>query len=115
MLLFRGLDWDEGLSPEEIQNVMVKWDAWFDRLTEEGKAIIGQPLTNDGRILSGTKGLNVVDGPFVESKEAVAGYILLRAANLVEATNLAKECPGLDYEMRVEIRPISDARGRGLA
>jgi len=37
MLLFRGMDWDRDLSPEEIQNVMSRWIAWFDRLTEQGK------------------------------------------------------------------------------
>ncbi len=115
MLLFRGLHWDEDLSPEEIGKVMVKWDAWFDRLVQEGKAIIGQPLTNEGKILSGSHGLNVVDGPFAEAKEAVAGYVVLRAADLDEATDLAKECPGLDHEIKIEVRPIRDARGRGPA
>ena len=56
---------------------------------------------------------NVVDGPFTESKEAVAGYILLRVADLDEATKIAKECPGLDYGMSVEVRPISGEIGRG--
>ena len=33
MLLFRGNDWHKGLSPEETQNVVSQWKAWFDRLT----------------------------------------------------------------------------------
>ena len=115
MLLFRGTDWDTGLSPEEIQQIMSRWTAWFDRLTNEGKAKLGQPLTNDVRIVSGKKGLFVVDGPFSESKEAVAGYILLRVADLDEATEIARQCPGLDYGISVEIRPISEELGRGPA
>jgi hypothetical protein len=55
----------------------------------------------------------VIDGPFTESKEAVAGYILLRVADLDEATEIAKACPGLEHGMSVEVRPISDEIGRG--
>ena len=91
ILLFRGTDWDRGLSAEEIQQTMSRWTAWFDRLTGEGKAKLGQPLTNDGKIISGTKGLAVINGPFTESKEAVAGYILLRVADLDAATEIAKD------------------------
>jgi hypothetical protein len=113
MLLFRGTDWDRGLSSEEIEQTLRRWTAWFDRMTADGKAKLGQPLTNDGKIVTGKKGLVVVDGPFTESKEAVAGYIFLRVADLDEATEIAKECPGLDYGMSVEIRPISEEIGRG--
>jgi hypothetical protein len=52
MLLFRGTHWDKILSPEEIQGVMSRWTAWFDRLTQEGKAKAGQPLTNEGKASS---------------------------------------------------------------
>lgn len=114
MLLFRGTHWDSGLSAEEIQQIMSRWSAWFDRLTNEGKAKLGQPLTDDGKIVSGKKGVAVIDGPFTESKEAVAGYILLRVTDLDEATEIAKDCPGLDYGTSVEVRPISDEIGRGV-
>ena len=104
MLLFRGTDWDGGLSPEEIQNVMSRWIAWFDQLTEQGKARAGQPLTDQGKVISGKKGQTTLDGPFAESKETVAGYILLQVDNLDEAVEIAKECPGLDYGITVEVR-----------
>ena len=44
MLLFRGTDWHKGLSPEELQQVVNRMKAWFDRLTAEGKAKAGKPL-----------------------------------------------------------------------
>jgi len=115
MLLFRGTHWDKSLSPEEIQNVMSRWIAWFDRLTQEGKAKAGQPLTEKGKIISGKKGQKVVDGPFAESKESIAGYILLQAATLDEAVKIAKECPGLDYGISVEVRLVDQQIGRGFA
>jgi hypothetical protein len=115
MLLFRGMHWDKNLSPEEIQNVMSRWIAWFDRLTQEGKARAGQPLTDKGKIISGKKGQKVVDGPFPESKETIAGYILLQVATLDEAVKIAKECPGLDYGISVEVRLVDQQIGRGFA
>jgi len=106
MLLFRGTDWNRGLSSEEIQNVMNRWIAWLDRLVEQGKSSAGQPLTDQGKVISGKKGQTVLDGPFAESKEAVAGYILLQVDNLDEAVAIAKECPGLDYGLSVEVRVV---------
>ena len=115
MLLFRGMHWDKNLSPQEIQNVMSRWIDWFDRLTQEGKAKAGQPLTEKGKIISGKKGQKVVDGPFAESKESIAGYILLHVATLDEAVKIAKECPGLDYGISVEVRLVDQQIGRGFA
>jgi hypothetical protein len=106
MLLFRGTNWNRGLSSEEIQNVMNRWIAWLDRLVEQGKTNAGQPLTDQGKVISGKKGQTVLDGPFAESKEAVAGYILLQVDNLDEAVEIAKECPGLDYGLTVEVRVV---------
>jgi hypothetical protein len=106
MLLFRGTHRDRGFSPEEIENVMNRWIAWFDRLTEQGKARAGQPLTDQGKVVSGKNGQTVLDGPFAESKESVAGYILLQVDNLDEAVEIAKECPGLDYGTSVEVRQV---------
>jgi hypothetical protein len=115
MLLFRGMHWDKYLSPQEIQNVMSRWITWFDRLTQEGKAKAGQPLTEKGKTISGKKGQKVVDGPFAESKESIAGYILLQVATLDEAVKIAKECPGLDYGISVEVRLVDQQIGRGFA
>jgi hypothetical protein len=115
MLLFRGIHWDKNLSPQEIQNVMSRWITWFDRLTQEGKAKAGQPLTEKGKTISGKKGQKVVDGPFAESKESIAGYILLQVATLDEAVKIAKECPGLDYGISVEVRLVDQQIGRGFA
>lgn len=115
MLLFRGTQWDQSLSPEEIEKVTNQWIAWFDRLTEQGKAKAGQPLAHEGKIVSGKKGQIVADGPFAESKEAIAGYIFLQVGDLDEAVEISKECPGLDYGVTVEVRPVNEQIGRGPA
>jgi hypothetical protein len=107
MLLFRGTDWHKGLSPEEAQQVVTQWKAWFDRLTNEGKARAGHPLECEGKIVSGKNGRVVLDGPFAESKEAIGGYFFLQVCSLDEAVAIAKECPGLEFGVVVEVRPVA--------
>jgi hypothetical protein len=106
MLIFRGTDWHNGLSPEQMQQVANTWMAWFKRLTEEGKVIAGNPLEAEGKIVSGKNGRLVSDGPFAESKEAIGGYFLLQVNTLEEAVEIAQQCPGLPYGIRVEVRPV---------
>ena len=112
LLLFRGTRWDHDLSPEKAKEVMDRWIGWFERLTEEGKAKAGQPLATEGKIVSGKKGQTVADGPFAESKEAIAGYFYLQVASLEEAVEIAKACPGLEYDMSVEVRAVDEQIGR---
>src|SRR5512133_1387209 len=106
MLLFRGTDLRKGLSPEELQKVTDNWMAWFKRLTEEGKAIAGNPLEREGKIVSG-KNRVVSDGPFAESKEAIGGYFLLSVASFDDAVAIAQQGPVLPYGVKVEVRPVA--------
>jgi hypothetical protein len=106
MLFFRGPHWDKGLSPEELQQAMGKVMAWFEGLKEQGRVKGGQPLGAEGRTVSAKKGRQVADGPFVESKEAVGGYLLLQADNLDEAVAIAKTNPTLEYGIAIEVRPV---------
>src|ERR1700716_2293568 len=66
MLLFRSTQWDKDLSAEEIREVMSRWRAWFERLTQEGKVKSGHPLADQGKVVSGARGVSVADGPFAE-------------------------------------------------
>jgi hypothetical protein len=50
----------------------------------------------------------VVDGPYAETKEVVGGYLFLTVANMEEATEIAKQCPGLPLGLTVEVRPVVD-------
>ena len=106
MLLFRGPHWDRGLSTDELQQVMNKVMAWFEGLSERGKIKGAQPLGGEGRVISGTDGRFVMDGPFTETKEAVGGYLVLQADSLTEAVEIARSIPTLRYGVSVEVRPI---------
>jgi hypothetical protein len=106
MLLFRGPHWDQGLSTDELQKAMDNVMAWFEGLNERGKVKGAQPLSAQGRTISGTNGRFVVDGPFTETKEAVGGYLVLRADSFEEAVEVARTNPALRYGVSVEVRPI---------
>lgn len=99
----------EGMSPDTLKTSLDRWNAWVDRMAATGTLHDGQPLESTGRLVSGTRGEHVVDGPFAEAKELVGGYFLLTDTTLDEVTTLAKECPNLPYGMTVEIRPIAGA------
>jgi hypothetical protein len=105
MLIFRGTDWYEGLSPEQMQQVADRWMAWFNGLKNEGTAIAGNPLEREGKIVG--KNRVVSDGPFAESKETIGGYFLLRIGTMEEAVAIAQQCPGLPFGIRVEVRPVA--------
>ena len=107
LFLARGTHWNKGLSPEEIEKFRSRANAWFDRLSQQGKAKPGQRLADERKIISGAKGRTVTDGPFAESKEAIAGYMLLQVDNLDEAVEIAKEWPFLEIDgMSIEVAPV---------
>ena len=104
LFLFRGTDWHRSLSAEEIQKKLERFTAWFERLRREGKVKTGLPLEHKGKIVAGTNA--VMDGPFAESKEAIAGFFIVQAVSFEDAVETAKGCPGLDHGQTVEVRPI---------
>ncbi len=111
LLFFRDAPADvyQAMSQEQRDQLMAQWNAWYDGLAAQGKVQHGHPLLPQGRVVSGTRGERVVDGPFAEAKEAIGGYFLLTVADLDEATEIAQRCPSLQHGMTVEVRPIAEA------
>ena len=113
LLLGRGTHWAKSLSPEEMQKLLSRANAWFDRLMQQGKAKAGQRLAHEGQIVSGDKERTVTDGLFAEYKEAIAGYVLLQVDDLDEAVEIAKEWPILEIRgVSIEVRPVAELCGR---
>lgn len=109
MLLFRnsGPENYRHLSAEERQSVITRWNQWFEGLVAEGKAIEGQPLEPETRMVSGPGGARITDGPFPEAKEAVGGYVTLMVGGLDEATEIARRHPGLQHGLVIEVRKLT--------
>jgi hypothetical protein len=94
------------MTPQEMQQIMEKWGAWIGEAMAKGWMInAGDALTEEGRVVDSRK--VVTDGPFVESKEIVGGYSIVKADGLDAAAELAKGCPGLLTGGRVEVRPLA--------
>jgi len=64
----------------------------------------GLRLALEGKVLK--PGGVVTDGPFVEIREILGSFIVVKADSMEEATTLAHGCPALDTNGSVEIRPI---------
>src|SRR6478609_6203132 len=101
LLLFRGGDTgraEEMKSPEKWQAHMQKWMQWMTKLSEQGKLVGAQPLkTNSGKVLKGKKKV-LTDGPFIEGKEIIGGYLICKANSMDEAVEIAKGCPGFEHD-----------------
>jgi hypothetical protein len=93
-------------TPERAQQSMQVWLAWMRDLEAKGHLKSpGQPLDVGGRLVRGTSKI-VTDGPYVEAKDMVLGFIVVQARDLEEATEIAKGCPILGGSGSVEIRPV---------
>ena len=92
-------------SPEEMQAMMKKWMDWIGSIAAQNKLIDrGNRLTTEGRMVK--PGNIVTDGPFMEIKEAIGGYIVVKANSIDEAAELAKDCPIFFINGNVEVRTI---------
>jgi hypothetical protein len=92
-------------SPEQFQNMMKPWQDWMGSLAAQNKLVDpGNRLAQEGRVV---KPKNVVtNGPYVEIKEAIGGYIIIRANSFDEAAELSKGCPILAIGGNVEVRLV---------
>ena len=92
-------------SPEQMQAMMKPWEDWMGSLAAQNKlANAGNRLSSDGRVVK--PGGVITDGPFVEIKEGIGGYIIVRASSIDEAATLSKDCPILQIGGNVEVRTV---------
>jgi hypothetical protein len=94
------------LSPEQLQQVTKKWMDWRQSLEKKGNSHTpGDRLDQAGKVVRG-KSMVITDGPFVEVKDFVQGYMSLEAKDMDQAVELAKGCPILETDGTVEVRPF---------
>jgi hypothetical protein len=92
-------------SPEQLQSMMKVWQNWMGSIAAQNKLVSsGNRLAMDGKVVK--PGGIITDGPFVEIKEAIGGYIVVRTETLQEAAELSKDCPILAMGGNVEVRAI---------
>jgi hypothetical protein len=93
-------------TPERAQQSMQRWLAWMHELEANGHLKDrGQPLDRAGKVVRGRQ-KTVTDGPYIEAKDLVAGFIIIEAPDLAKAVELSLGCPMFDGGGSVEIRPV---------
>ncbi len=115
MLLLRSEKIDfASYSPEDFQKILADFDAWNSVMIGKDRLVASGNLpTNRGKTLR--MGGNVSDGPYSETKEAVTGFFLIRAADDAEAAGLAGGCPFLQRGGSVELRPVPELEFEAVA
>jgi hypothetical protein len=94
-------------TPQRAQQSMQAWLAWVRELEAKGHLkSAGQPLERTGKMIWGSKKV-VVDGPYLEAKDLVLGFMVIQAQDLDQAVDLGAGCPILDGFGSVEIRPVA--------
>lgn len=92
---------------ERAQASMQAWLAWLQELEAKGRVKDrGRPLGRAGTVVRGKK-RTVTDGPYIETKELIAGFMVVEARNLEEAVELSTGCPILAAGS-VEVRPVME-------
>jgi hypothetical protein len=109
MMIFRNTPTSEdayqNMSPEEMQASLDQWNQWIGGIAAQGKLVGSDALEGGGKIVTGSKKV-VTDGPYVESKELVSGYLIMKAESEEEALEHSKGCPIYDVEGSLEIRKL---------
>ncbi len=97
--------------------VLTQMGKYNEELVNAGVMLSGEglhPSSKGKRVLfSGTK-RSVVDGPFAETKELIAGFWLWQVKSIEEAVEWARRCPNPDgLDSVIEIRPVFDLEDFG--
>lgn len=94
-------------SPQEQQQGMLRYRAWGQKADQQKFKLGGHKLADEpGKVMRRAKAkIRVSDGPFVETKELLGGYYLIKAASYDQAVERCKDHPHLDYGT-IEIREL---------
>ena len=106
MMIFRNEKKPGGEMPsaEQMQVAVKQWQNWIGEIAAKGKYSGTNRLLPEGKTIKPNK--VITDGPYVEAKEVIGGYLIVKANTLDEAVEMAKSCPNLIYGGNVEIRSV---------
>src|SRR5262249_2781886 len=109
MLILGGADLDKrsnsnpGIAPKMLEAYM----GWVKSVTDRVPVVSSFKLYDQTGARLTVRGGQVVEGPFVEAKEAVGGLFVIEAASLAEATELARGCPVFELQNGyIEVRAV---------
>ena len=104
-------DSEAGVMPSE--KLLAEMGKYNEELVKAGVLLAGeglQPSSKGARVRFSGKKRTVVDGPFAETKELIAGFWLWRVKSLDEAIEWVKRCPNpFEGDSEIEIRQVFEA------
>jgi hypothetical protein len=108
---------EAGIMPSE--KLLAEMTSYNEELVKAGVMLAGEglhPSSRGARVrFSGTQ-RSVIDGPFAETKELIAGFWIIQVKSQDEAIEWVKRCPNpMDSESEIEIRQIFDPDDFGEA
>jgi hypothetical protein len=93
-------------SPAQMQEMYAAFVAWKEKFNDN-ILDMGGKLASGGKVVTAA---GVMDGPLIETKEVIGGYMLVTAESYERAIDVARECPGVIRPgSSVEIREISES------
>jgi hypothetical protein len=106
---------EAGIMPS--QQLLEEMGRYNEELVKAGVMLAGeglQPSSKGARVKFKGKDRTVVDGPFTETKELVAGFWLMQARSKDEVIEWVKRCPNpMEGESEIEIRQVFEAEDFG--
>ena len=94
-------------SPEEMQQMFAAYKAWMEKF-KDAILDMGDKLQPEGRVVTAA---GVADGPFVEAKEIVGGYMIVSGESYEAAVEVARACPAVQGPgVSLEIRELGGAK-----
>jgi hypothetical protein len=108
---------EAGIMPStELLTAMGQYN---EELVKNGVMLAGEglhPSSKGARVKFSGKNRTVVDGPFTETKELIAGFWLIQARSMDEAKEWVKRCPNpMEGDSEIEIRQVFEAEDFGEA
>jgi hypothetical protein len=100
-------DSERGVMPDE--KLLAEMGAFNEELVKAGVMLAGEglhPTSKAKRIRFDGDKRTVIDGPFTESKELIAGYWLWQVRDLDEAVEWIKRAPLFGGGVQIELRPV---------
>jgi hypothetical protein len=101
-------------TPEQLQEIGSRYDAYTQSLVDAGVLVGGDALEGPDvatTVRERDGQTQFTDGPFAETKEFLAGYYLLNCPDLDTALDHASRLPAVGFGGSVEVRPVWDRTG----
>jgi hypothetical protein len=109
-LIYEDEKWWDKATPADMEKGMADYNAFTENIKQKGNYIGGEALqptktATSVRVRQGK--VSTTDGPYVETKEQLGGYYLIKAKDLNEAVQVASRIPGAQHGT-VEVRPVME-------